>query len=158
MDETGCSKGLRVECRCAGMARTKFALVAAAAVAALSIAATTARADNRSVTVTRTTQALLEEYSGEVQEGERIEDHGESGRWHLFMKQKVEGSVHTYEWVPVVVLATCSRATGHGASYRASCVSRLWTVEAGQPYQWILEDRATFRGRKGTYHESGWEE
>jgi len=56
------------------MASTKFALVAAAAVAALPIATTTARADNRSVTVTRTTHPLLEEYSREVHEGERIED------------------------------------------------------------------------------------
>jgi hypothetical protein len=103
-----------------------------------------AEAGNQSVATERMTAGLFAEYNGPQAQGFEYDGYRDGGERQLMMKEgpDVTGSVR---WVPVELKVSC-----HGRS----CIGRVWTEEF--PQQYVLEDHATFRGRKGTYHETGW--
>ena len=114
-----------------------------------------AEASNRSVASKRMTAKLFAEYNGgpspkvrwgQVTEGQEVE--GPNGPEWRNKKYQLEMDFPqgdgSSEWQPVELRVSC-RHNG--------CTGQIW-----YELNYILEDHAMFRGRKGTYHETGWKE
>jgi hypothetical protein len=117
--------------------RERFWMAVAAAVAVLCIvqmlATETASASNASVSRQRMAVALFAEY------GHGFEYDGYRRGYERQLKMKAEG-----RWVPVELTVSCRRQT---------CTGRIVAEEA---HSTVIVDHASFVGRKGTYHETGW--
>ena len=105
-----------------------------------------AKASNASVSRQRMTAQLFAEYNGPEGQGFEYDGYRRGYERQLMMKEGPD-DLGAVRWVPVELKVSC-----HGRS----CIGRVWTEES--PQQYVLEDHATFRGRKGTYHETGWAE
>ncbi|MHB8240666.1 MAG: hypothetical protein ACYDHN_01625 [Solirubrobacteraceae bacterium] len=122
----------------------KTVVVGALVVAVLVPVPASAKADNTGVARQRMTAQLFAEYNSEESVGFEYDGYRRRYERQLMMKEGPDATGSTW-WVPVELKISC-----HGRS----CIGRVWTEEF--PQQYVLEDHATFRGRKGTYRESGW--
>jgi len=121
----------------------KTVVVGAIAVAAV-LAPASAKANNTGVARQRMTAQLFAEYNSKEERGFEYDGYRRGYERQLMMKEGPDATGST-RWVPVELKVSC-----HGRS----CIGRVWTEEF--PQQYVLEDHATFRGPKGTYHETGW--
>ena len=119
-----------------GILRTALTCV----VLALLVVPSYAAASNVGVARQRMTASLLQRRDFE-QGG-----YGRGYQRQLLMREGPD-STGSVRWAPVELVVRCRGR---------SCTGRVWIEE--EPRAWVLEDRATFRGRKGTYHETGWAE
>jgi hypothetical protein len=129
----------------------KTIVLAVVAVAAVSPVAA-AEASNRSVARERMTVQLFAEWGPESSSPsvtyKAVEDPA-SGLVFLEEVATPEGSYQS--WRPAWLRVSC---------HHNRCVGRLFANNEAEPKSETyvaLEDHATFRGRKGTYHETGWE-
>jgi hypothetical protein len=111
-----------------------------------------AEASNRSVAVRRMTAQLFSEWGPESSSPsvtyKSIADPA-SGLVFLEEVTTREGSYRS--WRPAWLHVSC---------HRNRCVGRLFANNEAEPKSETyvaLEDHGTFRGRRGTYHETGWE-
>ena len=134
------------------MTRFKLALVAAIAVFSLSAGATEALGNNRTVAVQRMTAQLFAEWGPESSSPSVTYKAVEDPASGLVFLEEVETPEGSYQsWRPAWLRVSC---------HHNRCVGRLFANNEAEPKSETyvaLEDHAVFRGRKGTYHESGWE-
>ena len=62
------------------------------------------------------------------------------------LEMKVSAGDGSSEWVGVELRFSC---------YKNHCEGQVWEYRS---MTYVLIDHAVFRGRKGTYHETGWKE
>jgi hypothetical protein len=136
----------------------------------LTIVCGEALASNRSVAAQRMTAQLFAEYNGPEpgQEGfkyaypwsrqctENPNTHAFEVHCQLEMKEGPD-AVGSIRWVPARLLVACHRSHCSG---QVDAIYNPPGAEEGAfgPQEWrvVLVDHAVFRGRKGTYHETGW--
>lgn len=127
------------------MTRLKLALVAAIVVVA--VTAGVAEASNTTAARQRMTAQLFAERGSEL--SYKAGNDPASG---LVFLEVIEGAEGMYQsWRPAWVRVSCRGAR---------CTGRLFVNNESEPVgetYVALVDHATFRGRKGTYHETGWE-
>ena len=111
-----------------------------------------AEASNQSVATQRMTAQLLAEWGPESSSPSVAYKAGEDPASGLVFLEEVETPEGPYQsWRPAWLRVSC---------HHNRCVGRLLANNEAEPKPETyvaLEDHAVFRGRKGTYHESGWE-
>ncbi len=118
----------------------------------LTIGCGEALASNRTVTLQRTSAALLARWPGEFhymypwtrQCAANPNTHAYEVHCQLEYHEAIEGEPGAFRWIPVHIEVECERNR---------CKSMLFAEE---DLTYFLEDHVSFRGRKGTYHETGW--
>jgi hypothetical protein len=118
-------------------------IVVGALVVAVLVPAT-ASANNRSVAASRMTRQLFAERRSEVS----YKDGDDPASGLVFLEEVTTSEGSYRSWRPAKLGVSC---------WGDRCTGRLVVNdEEGETYV-ALEDHAAFRGRKGTYHEAGWE-
>jgi hypothetical protein len=140
----------------------KTIVVGALVVAALAPTTATANANDTGAARERMTAQLFAERGSEVS----YKDAGDPSSGLVFLEEVECGGEVCRSWRPARLAVSCRVRVHARPHFLDVCTGRLVVDDedggpigengpVGETYV-ALVDHATFRGRKGTYHETGW--